>query len=79
MSRENEFLKVKEIIKEYIEEARCGIFNTRNLVGDIMVNIYAGEFFIVDICYYYEYFEVFGTTYTEFKELEKYYNELNGK
>lgn len=78
MSRENEFLKVKEIIKEYYDDACCGLYDTRNIAGDYMTNIFRGKYFTLDICYYYEYFEVFGTSYAEFKELEQYYKELGG-
>ena len=59
--RLEEFTKIKELIHEYIEEASCGIFNTRNLVGDMMINLFDGEYFQLDICYNWEYFEVFGT------------------
>jgi len=31
---------------------------------------------VIDICYYYEYFEVFGLTDDEFKELCSFYEEL---
>ena len=30
----------------------------------------------IDICYHYSYFEVFGLSYEEFRELELFYNEL---
>ena len=33
---------------------------------------------IVNICYDYEYFEVFGLSDSEFEELEEYYDELIG-
>ena len=34
---------------------------------------------VIDICYGYSYFEVFGLTSEEFTELEKYYKELKNK
>ncbi len=68
--------KAKEIVKEYYVCARCGIFDSRNEVGDSMTTIYDGEGLTIDICYYYEYFEVFGLSNADFKELERYYNSL---
>lgn len=41
-----------------------------------MTNIYAEDGVYIDICYDYEYFEVFGLLKEEFNELEYYYLEL---
>ena len=41
-----------------------------------MENIYESEDLIIDICYGYAYFEVFGLTDEEFDELENYYESL---
>ena len=68
--------KAKEVIKEYYDEARCGIFDSRNLVGDSMTNIYDEDGLCIDICYDYAYFEVFGLSTKEFVELENYYESL---
>ena len=68
--------KAKEVIKKHISSARCGIFDCRNLVGDEMTNIYEDGSITIDICYFWEYFEVFGLTREEFAELEKYYEKL---
>lgn len=66
--------KVKEIIKEnYVD---CGLFFTRNFLGDPMNTIYDEDGIIVDICYKYEYFEVFGLNEKEQEELINYYNNL---
>lgn len=67
----------EKIIKDKIMYGRCGIFNTKNTVNDPMVNLYNKDGLKVDICYYWEYFEVFGLTSEEFNELLKYYEELN--
>lgn len=67
---------VKKIIAENIDDARCGIYDTRNIVGDYMDTIYDSDDLTVDICYGYAYFEVFGLTDNEFAELEKYYETL---
>ena len=72
----NKLEKAKEIIKENIDDGRCGIYNTRNLIGDTMTNLfkeYKEDGLIIDICYNYSYFEVFGLTDDEFEELKKYY------
>ena len=66
----------KKVIAENIDDARCGIYDTRNIVGDYMDTLYASDDLIVDICYGYAYFEVFGLTDNEFAELEKYYETL---
>ncbi len=68
--------KAKEIIKTYYEDADCGIFNSRNTVGDTMETIYEDEGLTIDICYYWSYFEVFGLSRAEFEELEEYYDSL---
>ena len=68
--------KAKEIIKKYYKEGDCGIYNSRNIVGDWMTNIYEDGDLTIDICYGYSYFEVFGLSNKEFADLEKYYSEL---
>ena len=45
--------KAKEIVKAHYENADCGIFNSRNTLGDSMVTIYEGEGLTIDICYSY--------------------------
>lgn len=68
--------KVKAIIREYFDNANCGIFDCRNITGDTMETIYEEDGVTVDICYGYMYFEVFGLSNEEFAEVEKYYHEL---
>ena len=70
--------KAKEIIKKHYRKAECGLFDTRNCVGDKMKTIYQDEDLQIDIALDYEYFEVFGLDCNEFDELEKYYNSLDG-
>lgn len=79
MSNSEKVKKVKEVIEEHISSARCGIFDCRNIVGDNMTNIYDDGDVQIDICYGWEYFEVFGLTDEEFKEVEKYYEKLCGR
>lgn len=64
---------VKNIIKENIDDATCGIYFTRNLAGDPIVSLLNGDQVKIDICYEYEYFEVFGLTDREQKEIEEFY------
>lgn len=66
----------KRVIEEYFKEANCGIFNCRSWTGDQMVTIYDEAGLTIDICYYYSYFEVFGLSDEDFKELEGFYNSL---
>ena len=68
--------KAKEIVKANYRYADCGIFDSRNIVGDPILTIYECEGLTIDICYYYSYFEVFGLSNAEFEELEKYYDSL---
>ena len=63
----------KIIISERISSANCGIFNSRNIVGDPMTTIYRGNQLTIDICYPHAYFEVFGLSEKEFEELEDFY------
>lgn len=74
--RMNNLEKAKEIVKKYYKDADCGIFDSRNILGDSMITIYEDEGLKIDICYNYAYFEVFGLTNKEFKELGKYYDSL---
>ena len=66
----------KKIITENIDSAGCGIFNCRNLVGDPMSTIYNENHLMIDICYNWSYFEVFGLTEDEFNDLQDFYEKL---
>lgn len=72
----NNLEKAKEIIKKYFNSAKCDIFNVSNIVGDSTNTIYDENGLMIDICYYWEYFEVFGLSNEDFNELEKFYNSL---
>ena len=72
----NKLEKAKEIITENFSLYDCGLFNSRNLVGDPMSTIYNEDGLTIDVCYYYSYFEVFGLTDEEFEELRKFYAYL---
>lgn len=68
--------QAKEIVKAYYKNANCGIFNSRNIIGDMMETIYQSKDLTIDICFHWAYFEVFGLNETEFKELKRYYDSL---
>ena len=69
--------KVKQEIKrQYEDGAVCGIFFTRNWVGDPMTTVYEEDGVTIDNCYHYSYLEVFGLNDDEQREVEDYYNSL---
>ena len=68
--------KVKNVIRDRYPDAMCGLFFTPNLVGDSMATIWEEDGVTIDICYRYEYFEVFGLTEEEENELLAFYNSL---
>ena len=76
-TKNNKLEKAKEIIKKNFRYGDCGLFKSRNVLGDPMHNIYNADGIKIDICFNYGYFEVFGLTNEEFKELEDYYVKLD--
>ncbi len=66
----------KEIIKENFEAGDCGLYNCRNIAGDEMETLYSDHVLTIDICYGWAYFEVFGLSDEEFKELKSFYNNI---
>ena len=76
MAGTDNLAQAKLIIEQYYSQADCGIFFSRNLVGDYMTTIYEDDDLTIDICYFYMYFEVFGLTEAEEIELEEYYDSL---
>ena len=69
--------EVKAVIANNIEDAMYGIFDCRNIVGDPMTTLCEDDGVRVDICYKYEYFEIFGLTDEEFAEVESFYTHLS--
>lgn len=64
-------------IENYDFCKRCyNTFNSKNIMFDPMITIFKGKFFRIDICYEYSYFEVFGITEVEFRELSEFYDKL---
>lgn len=68
--------KAKQVIKKHIKEATHGLFDCCNIMGDILQTIYERDTLRIDICYDYEYFEVFGLSKEDFIELMSYYDSL---
>lgn len=67
--------EIFKVIDEYYVEANCGIYNTRNVFGDIMHKVFQNEEedVYVYICFNHAYFEVFGLNDTEWYITKKYY------
>lgn len=68
---------VKKIIETHIDDALCGLFFTRNLVGDRMVLLDKRFGIDIEICCEYSYFEIFGLTDYEQKVIESFYDGLS--
>lgn len=68
--------KVKEVIAKYFNQADCGIFNSRNNVGDTLFIVYDEDGVEISVCGDWSYFEVLGLTDEEFAEVYCFYNEL---
>lgn len=68
--------KVKNVIRNEYSYAMHGLFFTPNWVGDPMSTIWEEDGVTIDICYNYEYFEVFGLTEEEENELLEFYSSL---
>ena len=75
----NKLEKAKEIIKSLYSIYDCGIYNTRNLVGDRMSTIYDEDGLTIEGCYEWSYFEVFGLTEEEFMKLKSFYISLESE
>lgn len=68
-----------QLVQDNIRFASCGIYDTKNTMGDNMDLLHAEGEFQVWICYQYQYFEVFGLPDDEFAILEERYKELVAK
>ena len=62
----------KEIIKKNIKDVMFDIFDSRNIVGDYMKNLYDNGKLVIDIYYNYGFFKVSGLTVEEFEKLEEF-------
>lgn len=68
--------KVEKVIKENYSDGDCGVFDSRNTVGDTVTTIFEEDGITVDICYDYAYFEVFGLSREEYEEVYDFYCQL---
>lgn len=81
MERTELISEVKQLVEKYVldENIYCGMFFTRNIVGDIMSTVFDKEGVTVDICFNWAYFEIFGLTKDEEKEIMGCYNQAEAK
>lgn len=68
--------KIKSIIKENYSCGKLGLYFCSGSPYDSKSILYNNNGVVVKICYYYEYFEVFGLTNNQAKELLEFYNNL---
>ncbi len=68
--------RAKAVIAFHIRDGNCGLFSTRNTVGDTVTTIYEDDGISIDLCSHWSYFEVFGLTDKEFEELDKFYDAV---
>jgi hypothetical protein len=63
----NKIEKLKKFLQENYPNIQA--YNTRNLVGDYMINVYKADNIRVDYALEYEYIEIFGLSDKEFDDL----------
>lgn len=68
--------KVKEVIKNNIEDAFCGIYNYHNVSSAPLKTIYNEDGISVKLCNFWGYFEVLGLTNKEFADVKSFYRGL---
>lgn len=66
----------KKVVGDHIGLAPHGIYDSRNIAGDHMCNLFCEDDLSVDVCREWEYFEVLGLTDAEFEELREHYGKL---
>lgn len=67
---------VKNVIKEHILDGDGGLFCRGGMFGDLKETVYEADGVRVLLAKYDAYFEVFGLTSEEFKELQEFYEPL---
>lgn len=70
---------VKDVIRKNYSLADCGLFFTRNCMGDRMSTLFDEGGVTVEICFNWAYFEVFGLTDSEQDELRTFYKSLKSE
>lgn len=68
--------KIKDVIKKYIPDGKCGIYDCEGDTRDYKNKVYDDGEVVILNCRAYEYIEVLGLTDEEFRVVEKYYNSL---
>lgn len=63
----NRIEKLKKFLQKFYPNYQ--VFNTRNLAGDAMYNVYTEDGIQVDECFEWGYIEIFGLAEEEFKSL----------
>lgn len=63
----NKIDKLKNFLQKNYPNIQA--FNTRNLAGDYLENVYDEDGIEVDYCEYWNYIEIFGLTNKEFEDL----------
>jgi len=73
---ENIINEIKDMIYLNIADALYGIFDTNNICGDMMTEIYRNaEYGVsVSVCYDWGYFEVLGISSEDFCRIKKFYD-----
>lgn len=66
--RAEQLTKLRSFLRE--EHLNRQAFNSRNVVGDTMTEVYRDGGITVDFCMDYDYIEIFGLTYEEFNSLK---------
>ena len=63
------FEEIKQFIKKRYSGKDYQVFNTRNIIGDRMKNVYNKNGISIDECSDCEYIEIFGITKEEYSSL----------
>lgn len=74
MNRKEKIQELKNFLQENYPNIQA--FNTRNIVGDLVYNVYNENGIRVDYCEGWEYVEIFGLTEKEFQNLVGAMNHL---
>ena len=74
------FEEVKQFLKDKgYQDKNYQVYNTRNIVGDPMHNVYIKDGVVINECTYYGYIEIFGITKEEYNSLWTGMHELTIK
>jgi hypothetical protein len=74
--RESELNAVREYLKDNLHQLDCGLFFTRNIIGDPMELTLNGKYIMMWTCWGCGYVEVFGLDSDEQSKLIDWYDQL---